>query len=60
MGYSLEDFYDEKSGEGSFREKYEECVNDPRLARETVPAIDLDETDYAQSVGNRRTIHVLP
>ena len=25
-GYSLEDFYDEKRGEGSFREKYEECV----------------------------------
>ncbi|ALC86967.1 ribonucleotide-diphosphate reductase subunit alpha [Bacillus sp. FJAT-22090] len=40
-GYSLEDFYDEKRGEGSFREKYEECVNDYRLSRETVPAIDL-------------------
>ena len=34
MGYSLEDFYDEKRGEGSFREKYEECVNDPELIRE--------------------------
>ena len=41
MGYSLEDFYDEKRGEGSFREKYEECVNHPELSRETVPAIDL-------------------
>ncbi|NME07185.1 ribonucleoside-diphosphate reductase subunit alpha [Psychrobacillus sp. BL-248-WT-3] len=41
MGYSLEDFYDEKRGEGSFREKYEECVNDQRLSRETVQAIDL-------------------
>lgn len=40
-GYSLEDFYDEKRGEGSFREKYEECINDHRLTRETVPAIDL-------------------
>ncbi|MDI2587333.1 ribonucleoside-diphosphate reductase subunit alpha [Psychrobacillus sp. NEAU-3TGS] len=40
-GYSLEDFYDEKRGEGSFREKYMECVNDSRLSRETVPAIDL-------------------
>ncbi|MFJ7972787.1 ribonucleoside-diphosphate reductase subunit alpha [Psychrobacillus sp. NPDC096389] len=40
-GYSLEDFYDEKRGEGSFRQKYEECVNDSRLSRETVPAIDL-------------------
>ena len=41
MGYSLEDFYDEKRGDGSFREKYEECVNHPELSRETVPAIDL-------------------
>lgn len=40
-GYSLEDFYDEKRGDGSFREKYEECVMDHRLSRETVPAIDL-------------------
>ncbi|WP_342508184.1 ribonucleoside-diphosphate reductase subunit alpha [Sporosarcina sp. FSL K6-2383] len=41
MGYSLEDFYDETKGTGSFREKYEECVNHPTLSRETVPAIDL-------------------
>jgi ribonucleoside-diphosphate reductase alpha chain len=41
MGYSLEDAYDEKRGEGSFREKYTECVNHPELSRETVPAIDL-------------------
>jgi ribonucleoside-diphosphate reductase alpha chain len=41
MGYSLEDFYDEKKGKGSFREKYEECVNNPELSRETVPAIDI-------------------
>ncbi len=41
MGYSLEDFYDEKRGNGSFREKYEECVNNPNLSRETVPAIEL-------------------
>ena len=41
MGYSLEDSYDEKRGEGSFREKYAECVNHPELSRETVPAIDL-------------------
>ncbi|SDN63858.1 ribonucleoside-diphosphate reductase alpha chain [Psychrobacillus sp. OK028] len=40
-GYSLEDFYDEKRGDGSFRHKYEECVSDHRLSRETVPAIDL-------------------
>ena len=40
-GYSLEDYYDEKRGDGSFRQKYEECVSDHRLSRETVPAIDL-------------------
>ncbi len=41
MGYSLEDFYDEERGNGSFRQKYEECVNNPELSRETVPAIEL-------------------
>lgn len=41
MGYSLEDFYDETKGEGSFREKYEECVNHPELTRETVSAIEI-------------------
>ena len=41
MGFSLEDSYDEKRGTGSFREKYEACVNHPELSRETVPAIDL-------------------
>jgi ribonucleoside-diphosphate reductase alpha chain len=41
MGYSLEDFYDETTGAGTFREKYEECVNHPELSRETVPAIDI-------------------
>ncbi len=41
MGYSLEDYYDETRRNGSFREKYEECVNHPTLSRETVPAIEL-------------------
>ncbi len=41
MGFSLEDAYDEKRGEGSFRKKYEACVNNPELSRETIPAIDL-------------------
>lgn len=41
MGYSLEDFYDEKKGEGSFRTKYEECVNNPQLDKVTVPAIEI-------------------
>ncbi|MBD7985228.1 ribonucleoside-diphosphate reductase subunit alpha [Sporosarcina sp. Sa2YVA2] len=41
MGYSLEDFYDETKGQGSFREKYEECVNHPELTKDTVPAIEI-------------------
>lgn len=41
MGYSLEEFYDETKGAGSFREKYEECVNHPELTKETVPAIEI-------------------
>ncbi|MEH7885352.1 ribonucleoside-diphosphate reductase subunit alpha [Bacillus sp. JJ1609] len=41
MGYSLEDFYDEEKGEGSFREKYWECVYEPELSREVVPAIEI-------------------
>lgn len=41
MGYSLEDYYDETKGAGSFREKYEECVNHPGLTKETVPAIEI-------------------
>lgn len=41
MGYSLEDFYDEQCGEGSFREKYAECVANEDLSRQTVPAIDI-------------------
>ncbi|MGE6487190.1 ribonucleoside-diphosphate reductase subunit alpha [Paenisporosarcina sp. NPDC076898] len=41
MGYSLEDFYDETRGGGSFREKYQACVADERLSKEIVPAIDI-------------------
>ena len=41
MGYSLEDFYDEKKGSGSFREKYEECVKSNELSKEKVPAIEI-------------------
>ncbi|CAM3108377.1 ribonucleoside-diphosphate reductase subunit alpha [Paenibacillus sediminis] len=37
----LEDFYDEKFGEGSFRQKYAEAVANPALSRITVPAIDI-------------------
>ncbi|WP_420829214.1 ribonucleoside-diphosphate reductase subunit alpha [Aquibacillus albus] len=41
MGYSLEDFYDETKGDGSFREKYWDCVNHPDLSKEEVPAIEI-------------------
>ena len=41
MGYSLEDFFDEKEGEGSFRDKYEECVQSNELTKEKVPAIEI-------------------
>ncbi|MFD1427968.1 ribonucleoside-diphosphate reductase alpha chain [Kroppenstedtia sanguinis] len=41
MGWSLEDFYDEEPGEGSFRERYAACVQHPGLDRTTVPAIEL-------------------
>ncbi|WP_129705140.1 ribonucleoside-diphosphate reductase subunit alpha [Priestia megaterium] len=41
MGYSLEDFYDEEEGSGSFRTRYAECVNNKHLSRETVPAIEI-------------------
>ena len=50
MGYCLEDFYDENEEfdvngnriiSGTFREKYQECVNNPNLSRTTVPAIEI-------------------
>lgn len=41
MGYSLEDFYDEEIGKGSFRERYDECVRNNDLKKTKVPAIDI-------------------
>ena len=41
MGFRLEDFYDEKKGEGSFREKFWQCVRDKRLSKAKVPAIQI-------------------
>lgn len=41
MGYSLEDFYDEEKGHGSFRTKYEECLQHPDLSKEKVAAIAI-------------------
>ncbi len=41
MGFSIEDYYDEELGKGSFREKYAQMVAHPLLSRVTVPAIDI-------------------
>ncbi|MBT2642725.1 ribonucleoside-diphosphate reductase subunit alpha [Bacillus sp. ISL-41] len=41
MGFSLEDYFDEEKGAGSFREKYWACVNHPGLPHEVVPAIEI-------------------
>jgi ribonucleoside-diphosphate reductase alpha chain len=41
MGYSLEDYYDEQKGDGSFRDKYEECVKSNDLTKEKIPAIEI-------------------
>ncbi|MHA6252541.1 ribonucleoside-diphosphate reductase subunit alpha [Oceanobacillus sp. CAU 1775] len=41
MGFSLEDFYDEEKGSGSFREKYQACVQNETLSKKKVQAIDI-------------------
>lgn len=41
MGYSLEDFYDEEKGNGTWRTKYNECVQSDLLTKVKVPAIDI-------------------
>src|SRR5699024_2819114 len=41
MGFSLEDFYDEEKGSGSWREKYQACIKEKRLCKRRVPAIEL-------------------
>lgn len=41
MGFSLEDFYDERSGEGTWREKYEACIRAPLQSKKKVAAIDI-------------------
>ncbi|GAB3051939.1 ribonucleoside-diphosphate reductase subunit alpha [Stenotrophomonas tumulicola] len=40
-GWYLQDFFDEKRGQGSFRDRYAELVADERISRRTVRAIDL-------------------
>ncbi len=41
MGFSLEDFYDENNGDGSWREHYKACVQSEQLTKRVVPAIDI-------------------
>ncbi|KUP08166.1 ribonucleotide-diphosphate reductase subunit alpha [Bacillus coahuilensis m2-6] len=41
MGYSLEDYYDETDGNGSFRDRYIECVETPELSHVVIPAIEI-------------------
>ncbi|MBM7584176.1 ribonucleoside-diphosphate reductase alpha chain [Bacillus pakistanensis] len=41
MGFSLEDYFDETKGNGSFREKYHQCVYTPSLSKRKVPAIEI-------------------
>ncbi|GGD01056.1 ribonucleoside-diphosphate reductase [Thalassobacillus devorans] len=41
MGFSLEDFYDEEKGDGSFREKYQACIDHPDLSKQSIPAIEI-------------------
>src|SRR5699024_7481188 len=41
MGFSLEDYYDETKGAGSFRDKYQACVKHPTLTSKKVPAIQI-------------------
>ena len=41
MGFNLEDFYDEEKGNGSWREKYEQCIQNEALTKKKVPAIEI-------------------
>ncbi|MCP3029308.1 ribonucleoside-diphosphate reductase subunit alpha [Halobacillus sp. A5] len=41
MGFSLEDYYDESRGSGSFRDRYLACVENEQLSKEKVPAIEI-------------------
>lgn len=41
MGWSLEDSYDEEKGNGTFRKRYEQCVQNNNLSKVKVNAIDI-------------------
>ncbi|XAE56493.1 ribonucleoside-diphosphate reductase subunit alpha [Termitidicoccus mucosus] len=40
-GWYLQDFYDERRGSGTFREKYRELVSDETIGKKIVKAIDI-------------------
>ena len=40
-GWYLQDFFDEKKGKGTFREKYQELVSDGNISMKVVKAIDI-------------------
>lgn len=41
MGWSLEDFYDEEKGNGTFRKKYQELIDHPLISKTEVRAMDI-------------------
>lgn len=41
MGYSLEDAYDEEKGNGTWRRRYQACIQNERLSKKKVPAIEI-------------------
>ncbi|MFC5463370.1 ribonucleoside-diphosphate reductase subunit alpha [Lederbergia graminis] len=41
MGFALEDYFDETKGNGTFRKKYEECIQNNELRKTKIPAIKI-------------------
>ena len=41
MGWSLEDCYDEQEGSGTWRTRYQQCIDHPTLRRRTIPAKEI-------------------
>ncbi|AZV43559.1 ribonucleotide-diphosphate reductase subunit alpha [Peribacillus asahii] len=59
MGWSLEDSYDEEKGKGTFRERYEQCVQSNELHKEKVSAIEIQKSNYEGTIRNRNTFPFL-
>ncbi len=41
LGFRLEDSYDEEDGSGTWRQRYQQCVDHPLLSRKTIPVKQL-------------------